>query len=180
MCLVSFEENDKELDIYVATDDYNDKNVKLKWSLQDFNGDILKADSSSFFLPALSSMVAVSLPENILPKAEKQKATVLLAELWFGSNMIYRALHYFAKPKDLELQKPTIHLKLELVDNAYFVHLKTDKLAKSIFLSTAGDSHFEENYFDLLPGEEKTVFLKTNETALTAKSIRVKSLIDTY
>jgi beta-mannosidase len=179
MCLVSFEENENGVDIFVVTDDYNDKNVKLRWRLQDFNGKIMSADSNSFSLPALASMKGGHLSLNRLPAGEKQKSTVLVAELWYGSNMLYRGLYYFKKPKDLALQKASIETSLEKTDGGYFVHLKTNKLAKNIFLYSAEDVHFEENFFDLLPGEEKVVPLKTNTTHLTEKSIRVKSLFDT-
>lgn len=180
MCLVSFEEYEKGVDIFVVTDDYNDKNVKLKWRLQDFDGRILAADSNSFFLPALASMVGASLPANILPEGNKKKQTVLVAELWYGSNMLYRALHYFAKPKDLALQKPNIEIKLEQTDETYFVHMKTDKLAKNVFLYSVEPLHFEDNFFDLPAGEEKVVKIETKTENLSPNSIRVKSLFDTF
>jgi beta-mannosidase len=124
-------------------------------------------------------MIAVNLPKQMLPKKETQNQTVLVAELWYGSNMLYRGLHYFVKPKNLALQKASIETRLEKTDGGYVVHLKTDKLAKNVFLYSAEDVHFEENFFDLLPGEEKVVPLKTNTAHLTEKSIRVKSLFDT-
>jgi len=105
---------------------------------------------------------------------------MLIAELWYGSNMLYRAMHYFAKPKELALQKSNIKIKFEKTDGGYFVYLMTNKLAKNVFLSIDADGHLEQNYFDLLPWEERKVFLKTKETDLSDESIVIRSLIDTY
>ncbi len=180
MCLVSFEEHKNGIDIYAVTDDYNDKNVKLKWYFQSLNGAKSKKDSSVFFLPANTSIIAAKLPKHRLPKGKNKNKTMLIAELWYGSNMLYRAMHYFAKPKELALQKSNIKIKFEKTDGGYFVYLMTNKLAKNVFLSIDADGHLEQNYFDLLPWEERKVFLKTKETDLSDESIVIRSLIDTY
>ncbi|RLD40807.1 MAG: hypothetical protein DRI89_11155, partial [Bacteroidetes bacterium] len=155
-------------------------NVKLKWYFQSLNGAKSEEDSSVFFLPANTSIIAAKLPKHRLPKGKNKNKTMLIAELWYGSNMLYRAMHYFAKPKELALQKSNIKFKFEKTDGGYFVYLITNKLAKNVFLSIDADGYFGQNYFDLLPWEERKVFLKTKETDLSDESIVIRSLIDTY
>ena len=62
-------------------------------------------------------------------------------------------------PKDLKLQPANVQVKVE--NNNFTV--STDHYARGIFLSLDGDSdhHFSDNYFDLLPGEKRTVSVAT-------------------
>ncbi|MCF6170819.1 MAG: glycoside hydrolase family 2 protein [Bacteroidales bacterium] len=180
LCLVSFEERAGGLDIFTVTDDTHDKQVKLRWYLLDFNGRKTRADSSLFFLPANSAKRVVYLESGMLPRGKSAKNTLLVAELWYGSKMLNRGLRYFAKPKDLALQKPEISMKTEKTKGGYLVRLRSDKLAKFVFLDPGTDDRFDENFFDLLPGDEKEVFLKTDDPSFSGKQIRIRSLYDTY
>jgi beta-mannosidase len=86
-----------------------------------------------------------------LPKFEKDK-TVLLIE--FNSNQKKTvAHHYFVKPKELQLEKPTIELKIV---GETLIELKTNTLVKNVYLQ-AKNTFFEENYFDLIPGIPKII-----------------------
>jgi beta-mannosidase len=67
------------------------------------------------------------------------------------------------------------------VNDGYQIIVESDKLAKNILLSTDAEGFFDDNYFDLLPGERKIVLFKTAGTLDDPKSaFRVKSLADTY
>ena len=62
-------------------------------------------------------------------------------------------------PKDLKLQPSCVKATVE----GNKVRVSADCYARGIFLSLEGDNehHFSDNYFDLLPGEERTVSLST-------------------
>jgi beta-mannosidase len=83
-------------------------------------------------------------------------------------------LHYFVKPKDLFLQKPTIYFKYL---NKNQIEISSDKLAKNVFLRTDNKSYqFDDNYFDLLPNEKKIIqvsgkYSKTDFFKTWAKSL---------
>jgi beta-mannosidase len=59
------------------------------------------------------------------------------------------------------------------------ITLHSDKLAKNAFLQTDALGHFDDNYFDLLPGESKEVYFKAKNGKLE-DGFSVKSLRDTY
>lgn len=73
---------------------------------------------------------------------------------------IYTNNYILVYPKDLRLQPATVEVKVE----GECLKVTTDHYARGIFLSLEGDSdhHFSDNYFDLLPGEERTVSLVTS------------------
>lgn len=62
------------------------------------------------------------------------------------------------------------------------VKLGSDKLARSVRLTSGNETAvFEDNYFDLLPGETRTVHVKTSEAPdAFAKTLEVRSLIDAF
>ncbi len=65
-----------------------------------------------------------------------------------------------------------------------YIRLKTDKLARNVYLSldnaTATD-HFEDNYFDLLPGETRTIRLRTGQLPeLIHQALKVTTLVSSY
>ena len=62
-------------------------------------------------------------------------------------------------PKDLELQPA--HLSVAVDGNS--ITVSADRYARGIYLSLDGDDahHFSDNFFDLLPGQQRTVTLTT-------------------
>ena len=77
--------------------------------------------------------------------------------------VVDRGLYYFLYPKELTLPRPNIDLQF----NGNKITMKSDVLAKGVALSlkpmegvSEMDLHFTDNYFDLLPGEEKEVTLE--------------------
>jgi beta-mannosidase len=68
------------------------------------------------------------------------------------------------------------------VKEGFAVRLKTDRLAKNLFLSAEGmDGFFSDNYFDLLPGEEMRIVFRTRDRAADIGSkLKWTSLADSY
>ena len=62
-------------------------------------------------------------------------------------------------PKDLKLARP--QLTWAIHDDS--ITITTDRYARGIFLNLDGDAshHFSDNFFDLLPGQSRTVTLTT-------------------
>jgi beta-mannosidase len=102
-----------------------------------------------------------------LPKFDKEKTVLVLA---FTSNHTKTvAHHYFVKPKELQLEKPTIEIKIV---GETLIELKTNTLAKNVYLQANG-AFFEENYFDLIPGIPKII-----KTQKPTQETKVMSLFD--
>ena len=47
--------------------------------------------------------------------------------------------------------------------------MNTEKLAKDVYLASRSQNNFSDNYFDLLPGEEKKVFILKDGSNLNFK-----------
>ena len=79
-----------------------------------------------------------------------------------------------------KLPEPNIQKEIVKTEKGYQIVLKTDKLARNIFLSVNGDGFFSDNYFDLLPGEEKRITFFSKEISDSfEKELKVISIFDT-
>ena len=135
--------------------------------LLDFSGKELWTASKECVLDVERNTTCMQIFYKELPKFVKEK-TVLQIE--FTSNQKKSvAHHYFVKPKELQLEKPTIELKIV---GETLIELKTNTLVKNVYLQ-AKDAFFEENYFDLLPGIPKII-----KTEKPTQETKVLSLFD--
>jgi len=81
----------------------------------------------------------------------------------------------------MKLEKATIERTVQKSNDGYVIDLYTTKLAKGVYLSTSVKGEFTDNYFDLLPFEEKKVTFKTTEHVDDMDSqITLISLVDSY
>ncbi|MCX8531324.1 glycoside hydrolase family 2 protein [Chryseobacterium sp. KC 927] len=165
------EEKDGILNFYGINDGLkNFEDVTLEMEVNNFKGeniltavsnqkqkleDIIKFDSSS-----VAELVGDSdkneLFLNLILRGKDEK---ILAE----------TNYFFAKPKDLKLTKPNIKIKKI---SSIEIEISTDVLAKDVYL--LGDTHFSDNFFDLLPKSSKIIKLSK-----PLKNVEVMSLWDT-
>jgi len=87
---------------------------------------------------------------------------------------------YFKDIKDLQLPKPTITNTVTQTKTGYVVTVTSDKLAKNIYLQTEKNGYFTDNYFDLLPGESKTVEFKSQSFGFTSKNLKISTIVDSF
>ncbi|MCQ2300390.1 MAG: hypothetical protein MJZ81_09735 [Bacteroidales bacterium] len=129
---------------------------RVKARLMDFDGNVLQKQVLKRSKQALNGGFSYSLDEQY------DMARVLL-QVQSGRT---KRNHFFVYPKDLELPKATIATSVVKEGDRYLLTLTTDKLAKDVQLSTKGGilGHFSDNYFDLLPGETKTVVFTPRES----------------
>ena len=165
--LLAVTENLDGYSIIGSNDNLEVKEGIVYVKLLDFSGKELWTASKECVLDVERNTTCMQILNTELPKFEKEK-TVLQIE--FTSNQKKTvAHHYFVKPKELQLEKPTIELKIV---GETLIELKTNTLVKNVYLQ-AKDAFFEENYFDLLPGIPKII-----KTEKPTQETKVLSLFD--
>ena len=71
---------------------------------------------------------------------------------------------YFAYPKDQKLPEARIETSVKKRGEAIEMTLKTDKLARDIFIEVPVQGvRFSDNFFDLLPGQRKKITITSPE-----------------
>lgn len=166
--LLAVKENEDEISIIGSNDNLEEISGKLFVKLIDFSGKELWTASKDCDLDFEKSTICLQISKTELPKFEKEK-TILVIEFDSKKKKTI-AYHYFVKPKELQLEKPTIEFKIV---GETLIELKTNTLAKNVFLQ-ANDTFFEENYFDLLPGIPKII-----KTKKPTQETKILSLFDT-
>lgn len=165
--LLAVTENADGLSIIGSNDNLEAISGTLAVNLIDFSGKELWTASKECTLDVEKNTNCLQISNAELPKFEKEKTVLVIA---FTSNKKKTvAHHYFVKPKELQLEKPTIELKIV---GETLIELKTNTLAKNVYLQ-ANSAFFEENYFDLIPG-----FPKIIKTQKPTQEIKVMSLFD--
>ncbi|WP_137906055.1 beta-mannosidase [Chryseobacterium sp. 2VB] len=163
--LVSIAETEKSYDVYLISDLLKELKAETKFELIDFKGKILWKASQSNLINA-----DVSKKIRTISKLELSHFDLSAAVLKISSekDTKFEKLFFFSKPKDLKLLQPDIKIRKILPTE---IEISTDTLAKDIYL--IGDTHFSDNFFDLLPGTSKKITLSK-----PLENIEVMSLWD--
>jgi beta-mannosidase len=72
------------------------------------------------------------------------------------------------------MKNSEIETKIEKKTEGFLVSLTSKTLQKDVFLSTDEKGKFEDNFFDLLPNESKTILFLTESK--TAPKLKLKTL----
>lgn len=155
-----------DLCVYLVSDELQDHDgVRLDVELMDFDGEVhgkwtqsgmLAANSSVLFMKKRAGELQgkLSAANSLLHFTLKDKNGVTLADDVF----------YFAYPKDQKLPEANIETSVRRRGDAIEMTLKTDKLARDIFVEVPVQGvRFTDNFFDLLPGQRKKITITSPE-----------------
>jgi beta-mannosidase len=89
---------------------------------------------------------------------------------------------FLVPPKDLLLKRDVKVLKeVKPVEGGYKIRIRSSNLLKNAVLSVDTEGWFDQNYMDIVPNQDYSIFLKTEATLFeVVNSLKIKSLVDTY
>ncbi len=164
------------LKIHVVSDEMKPFNGTLKCELKTLGGELVEEWSEDVWVNKLGNKIVRVASVNGLLEGHDLASVFLKMSLDDDVGLRDGGVFYFVSPKDLNLEKAEI----EIVENGRGVTLSSDRLVKSVALSSPDvDGHFSHNYFDLLPGEKKTV-LFTSDDGSGLEKLEVRSLNEFY
>ncbi len=155
--LISASVKDDNVEIYIVSDLLNEVEGVLNVSVSDFYGNMVSELNIPVKINANSCNYIDQIPVAQLTKGRSKAELVIKYKLIENQSVITSGIFYFLYPKNLNL--PEVKLSIEIVDNIEkVVKISSDNLAKGIFLNIPDQEIlFSDNYFDLLPGEEKLI-----------------------
>lgn len=155
-------ENDK-LVIYAVSDLLEQQNNDLHISLISFYGDTLYSFNTGVtVLPNQSSKIYTVALDQLSEKGFDKSKAVIHAVLKKGNEVKAENLYYFVTPKELELPGANVSVSARKTSAGYEIQLTSDVLVKNLFIDTKmPDLFYRDNYFDLLPGQSKTIHVVT-------------------
>jgi len=151
--------------------------------LLDFSGNVLLEQSKDVQVPAQSNAIYFSIDKAAWTAKGDHHRSFLVFDLEVGGKKVSRNLIFFDATHDLDLPvSPKIETTLNKTGDDYTVTLQSAKLARSVYVSFGDlDVQSSDNYFDLLPGENTTLHLKSTATLEQLKTgMKVISLMDAF
>ena len=152
------------LPIFVVNDSAKNIEAQLQISLCEFDGkivDSLRVDNLT--IPGQSSLeiAQYSLPKKF--KIDKLTHHYLLLQLYRpDGQLLAQKIHYYLYPKQLELDAQGIRMSVQRFDagtqdERYIFTLSAEQFKYGVAISTNLNGRYSDNFFTLLPGEEKQV-----------------------
>ncbi|MGQ9684072.1 MAG: beta-mannosidase [Anaerolineae bacterium] len=140
-------------ELFVASEREGTKTGVVEMQAMTVTGEVF---ATRHYPVALDGRGAVSLGPLALPdyKARRFEALAVLTLRWDDGSTV-RNIYTYSRPKHMRLPEPQIRA-LQL--DATRFKLRSDIFAKGVYLFHRDMAVvFDDNYFDLLPGEEKTI-----------------------
>ncbi len=172
------------LKLYVVSDQTKPLPAKIKVTVMNFDGTVLKNFVRDVNLAPLTSRSYFDLRVTELLDQTNEKDAVVYCELLVNGKVVSSHDYFFAPFKELAFSKPTITSEVVRTHGGFSIKLSTDKFAKAVYLSVAEhDGFFSDNYFNLAPGREITVEFRSR-APLSLEQFRerlqIRSVFDAF
>jgi beta-mannosidase len=180
--LVSPNEENSALQIYVVSDRQQTQPARLHVRLLDLSGKVLEEKSAEIQVKPLASDVYLSLPVTQLLAQRERNHVFIAAELLVDGKAVSKNLYFFTPMKNITLPPPEITANIEAAGSGYRVTLHSAQLARDVYLSFGdADAKFSDNYIDLLPGETAQIEV-TSKASLDQlrEALKATSLYDAF
>lgn len=181
--------------IYVSNDCLDEKKCRFEWTLSDFHGNVEKKASKDIKAAANTSAIIEKLDLSEYVSEEpgqstyrkdsyrKREKQYLALKLVSGDSVLSSNVLFFVPPKYWDLENPEIKQTIAIEKGRIRIDLRAQHFAPYVELGVKDSyARFSDNYFHLVPGETKTVFVVSSELPQreTKDRLFVRSLIDTY
>ena len=173
---VSFEDTKDYIKLFVLNDYIEPQDVELEYSLFDFEKGIIDTVTQDLTVEVRASF---DIPSQWM---SAKKTRGIVAVLKKDGRVVAQKTCLLDKEKKLDLPKARLSTKIFVKGDSIELHIKTDRFARLVKAEcSATHLPFSDNFFDLLPNEEKVITMKLDgsvDARTVAQSIVVYSLTD--
>lgn len=180
--IITINRDSGKIKVNIITDRLTPTSSVLSLKLMDFNGNIINNKDLFIKLKPNTSGVYFETDDAPFLKGSDENHIVLSAKLIIKADTLATKNYFFKEEKDIVLEKSTLKSSITGSVNNYLLHISTNKIVRNLYLDIPGQEvFFSDNYFDLLPGETKTVSITLkNNKPVELNKIKMMSLVDTY
>lgn len=169
---VSVEEKKRGFKLYGINDTREAVDVTVVYTLAGLDGKpVYEKKLTKTLQPLKSEMLAA----DSVPASQDLKNVYLNVKMYTGETLLSERTKIFVPDRDLKLQKAEIQKTVSFADGVLTVKLLSPVFCRSVMADIKDfPTPFSDNYFDLLPNEEKVITVKADK----AHEVSVKSLAD--
>ncbi len=162
--MISVDQKDSILNCYIVSDSLEEVKADFSVELIDFSGTTYFENDFELLIERNSSRIVASYNLNEILHDTLIRNSFLKISLKEGRHVLAKYLHYFDIPKNLQLPEPAIRMSVKKAKRGYMIKLQSDQLVKNLCLfADRAIGHFSDNYFDLLPGLNKSILFLTDD-----------------
>lgn len=160
--IVSSEIDNDSIKVYLVSDLLRERNGNLKVTVYNLNGTKVWHKEIPVTVPANTSSIVWSSPVAAIIGSEQPNNLVINLKIE-ADHQSDEGNFYLCRQSDLKLKDTNIECTVSQISDGYELSFLTDKFVRALAISIEGEnSHFDDNYFDLIPGEEKKCRVKSN------------------
>lgn len=179
---VSAEDTKEGVRLFVLNDFDSDKIVDIEYELFDFEKGTLEKEKKSVFVQRVENICAFDLKIADIRHKYDLKKTGMAIRLYENESLLEQKTVLFDSEKKLALPKARLKTKIKILADELEITVGADRFARLVRVeSSRSILPFSDNFFDILPGESKTVKIKKDPSMTLrdlAESINVFSLSD--
>lgn len=168
------------LDVFVVSDRMKPFYGELKLTIETFGGEVLYELSRKRRVGPNCSLCLVQVPLNKVLNNRKRSDLLVHVELQErgGKASAYANNLFFERQGNLEYPDVKVNYTLEECEEGCRMTLQSDKFARAVYVSDDdGELTCSDNWFDLLPGEKKSIILHTGRSIDELKRIlKIKTM----
>lgn len=162
---VSIEDGKKQTRIVVINDTTENKELVVRYKLFDFREGTKAKGEVSVLVNSVENKEIFVFDMQKLKNKFDLKRTGLLAELVCDGEVISRKTVLFDKEKKLDMPKAKLSKEVKINGDKIEITVTSDYFARLVRVeSLVSTLPFSDNYFDLLPGESKTVTMPIDKS----------------
>ena len=155
---VSVEDTADYVKIHVLNDLNEKQQVTVRYDIFDFSRGASKFEEKEITVDAVKNEEVFTLWTEDLRKKFSLRKSGLLVRLYKDGEVVSRKTFLFSQEKNLLMPKTKLTLETKADGDKIAVTITADKFARLVCVSSdVSLKPFSDNYFDLLPGESKTV-----------------------
>lgn len=145
--------------VYAVSDKREPVSCHLVWELLRTDGKVLRGNENPVVVAPETSAIILHLEIPELAADPDTSALLFYVSLEAEDSVFAEDFHAFAKPVNMTLHQP--HFDIEYNTLCHCIRITSDVFAKNVYLSEGqNELKLSDNYFDLLPGKTKTVFIE--------------------
>lgn len=173
---------EENFEIYIVSDRLENTKGSLTIKVLKLDGTLVNEKNMSVTIPLNSSKMVFSSDVGSLIKSAEKKDVVIHVNYKDRLGEVYTNNYFLLQQKNINFPVTSIKKTIKKINGGYEVSLESEKFARAVFMSVDGiDNFFENNYFDILPGE--SIRIKVNTTLSESdfdKQLKIVSLSDAY